>query len=262
MEQEINLGDVFKTLKKHWVLIAVTAVLTTLVAFVLSYMIITPKYQASVDILVNRKKDDGIGAQLSDQQADVNMINTYKDIITKSVVLIPVQDDLANEDGIVLSLSELESMVTVNTEQNSQVFTVDVTDTDRARAKTVANKIGAVFKLKVRDILSVNNVTIISKAKMPKAPISPNKKRNLLIGLLLGLIIGAVVAIMIDLTDHNVKDMDFLTDELGLTKLGMVSHYHARAANTRIAPIPRPIPVPVATSQQSASLNRSPKKRV
>lgn len=79
MEQEINLGDVVKTLRKHWVMILVTTLLTTLVAFVLSYLIITPKYQASVDILVNRKKDDGVGMQLSDQQADVNMINTYVD---------------------------------------------------------------------------------------------------------------------------------------------------------------------------------------
>lgn len=176
MEQEINLGDVVKTLRKHWVMILVTTLLTTLVAFVLSYLIITPKYQASVDILVNRKKDDGVGMQLSDQQADVNMINTYKDIITKSVVLTPVQTELADDDGIILSLADLEEMVTVDNQQNSQVFTVNVTDTDRARAKTVANKVGNVFKAKVRDIISVNNVTIIAKAKTPQKPISPHKQ--------------------------------------------------------------------------------------
>jgi Capsular polysaccharide biosynthesis protein len=81
MEQEFSLGDLFKIIRKHWSAIVITTVLGIVIAGVLSFFVMTPKYQASVDILVNRKQDNAMN-QLSDQQADVQMINTYKDIIT------------------------------------------------------------------------------------------------------------------------------------------------------------------------------------
>jgi capsular polysaccharide biosynthesis protein len=186
----------------------------------------TPKYQAGVDILVNRKQENNINNQLSDQQADVQMINTYKDIITKSVTLAPVRKEVREQLGYDISTSELQDMISVTNQQNSQVFTVNVTDTDAARSATIANIIAKTFQKKVKQILSINNVTIIASATKPKSAVSPRKKLNLMIGFVLGLLIGVGLAFLRELTDHNVKDIDYLTDELGLTKLGIVSHYH------------------------------------
>lgn len=225
MEQEFSLGDLFKIIRKHWSAIVITTVLGIVIAGVLSFFVMTPKYQASVDILVNRKQDNAMN-QLSDQQADVQMINTYKDIITKSVVLNPVREKLAAEDHYNISLAQLENNIAVTNEQNSQVFTVSITDENAAYATKMANLVAVTFKQRVKKILSINNVTIIADAQKPKSPVSPKKQRNLLIGAVLGLIVGVGIAFLIELTDHNVKDVDFLTKEMGLTKLGVVGHYH------------------------------------
>lgn len=225
MEQEFSLSDLFKMIRKHWLAIVITTVIGIAAAFVLSFFVLTPKYQASVDILVNRKQDNQVN-QLSDQQADVQMINTYKDIITKSVVLNPVREKMAAEDHYKISLAALENNVAVTNEQNSQVFTVSITDNNAAYATKMANMVATTFKQRVKKILSINNVTIISDAQKPKSPVSPNKKRNLLIGAVLGLVIGVALAFIMEITDHNVKDTDFLTNEMGLTKLGVVGHYH------------------------------------
>lgn len=52
-------------------------------------------YSASADLLVNRQHDDTQqGLQYNDQQADVQIINTYKDIITRPIILNAVVKEL------------------------------------------------------------------------------------------------------------------------------------------------------------------------
>ncbi|GEL13700.1 exopolysaccharide biosynthesis protein [Lapidilactobacillus concavus DSM 17758] len=226
MDQTISIESILKILRKHLRLIIASTIACLLVSAVATYAFMTPKYQAGVDILVNRKQENNINNQLSDQQADVQMINTYKDIITKSVTLTPVRKEVREQLGYDISTSELQGMISVTNQQNSQVFTINVTDTDAARSATIANIIAKTFQKKVKQILSINNVTIIASATKPKSAVSPRKKLNLMIGFVLGLLIGVGLAFLRELTDHNVKDIDYLTDELGLTKLGIVSHYH------------------------------------
>lgn len=226
MEQAISLESLFRILRKNLRLIVISTVVGTILAAIITFFIMTPKYSASVDILVNRKQDNAVTNQLSDQQADVQMINTYKDIITKAVTLDPVRKEVKEQLGYSVTADELRDMISVTNEQNSQVFSVSVKDTDAARSATIANIIAKTFKKKVAKILEVNNVSIIAKATKPKEAVSPRKKLNIAIGLVVGLFFGVGLALLSELTDHNVKDMEYLTDELGLTKLGMVGHYH------------------------------------
>lgn len=226
MEQAISLESLFRILRKNLRLIVISTVVGTILAAIITFFIMTPKYSASVDILVNRKQDNAVTNQLSDQQADVQMINTYKDIITKAVTLDPVRKEVKEQLGYSVTADKLRDMISVTNEQNSQVFSVSVKDTDAARSATIANIIAKTFKKKVAKILEVNNVSIIAKATKPKEAVSPRKKLNIAIGLVVGLFFGGGLALLSELTDHNVKDMEYLTDELGLTKLGMVGHYH------------------------------------
>lgn len=226
MEQTISIEGLFRILRKNLRVIIISTVVGTLLAAVLTFFVMTPKYSANVDILVNRKQDNAITNQLSDQQADVQMISTYKDIITKSVTLDPVRKEVKQKLGYDLTNDQLRGMISVANQQNSQVFSVSVEDTDAARSATIANIIAETFKKQVKKILDVNNVSIIAKATTPKDPVSPRKKLNLAIGFAVGLFIGIGLALLRELTDHDVKDMEYLTDELGLTKLGMVAHHH------------------------------------
>ena len=110
---------------------------------------------------------------VTSNQADIQMISTYKDIITSPVIQDSVKKQTQNQ------LGSKDSDVSVSTETNSQVFTVNVTSTDPDTAASVANKTASVFKNKIGKIMSVNNVTIV-QSNCRWHPVSPRTSLNLL----------------------------------------------------------------------------------
>ena len=74
--------------------------------------------------------------------------------------------------------------------------------------------------------MSVNNVTIVSRATAPDSPSFPNIKLFTLAGAVLGLLLSAIYLIIKELMDTTIKDDEFMTNELGLTNLGHINHFH------------------------------------
>ena len=222
-EMIIDLSSLMSTLKKNIVSIIVWAILGLVVSLGSVFLFIEPKYSSNVDILVNQKADNA-QVQYAAQQADLQAINTYKDVLVKPIILTPVLKEVKRTDNYQGNLGTLEKSIKVSNQTNSQVVTVTVTDKNAYVAADIANTIGKVFTKKVKKMMQVDNVTIVSNAKVNTKPVSPNKKLFALVGLVVGLIVGILVVFIREITDKTVKDSSFLTDELGLTNIGSVYH--------------------------------------
>ncbi|MCZ2491584.1 YveK family protein [Dellaglioa carnosa] len=224
MEETISIEQIFNILKKHLKLISGLVIMGALVAFLVTTFFVTPKYDATVQILVNRTEPaSNAGAAFNTQQADVQMINTYKDIIQNKIVLDPVRKEIVKKDNFVGTSDDLKSQISISNQENSQVFSVTVKDTNAYRAADIANSVADNFKSKIKKMMKVNNVTIVADAIAKPNAVSPNKKMNVIIGLMLGAILGIGIAITIEVFDKTVKGVEFLTD-LGLSNLGMINH--------------------------------------
>ena len=219
----IDLGHLMGILKKNIVVIIIWAILGLVVSLGSVFLFIEPKYSSNVDILVNQKADNA-QVQYAAQQADLQAINTYKDVLTKPIILTPVLKEVKRTDNYQGNLGTLEKSIKVSNQTNSQVLTVTVTDRNAYVAADVANTIGKVSTKKVKKMMQVDNVTIVSKAKVNTKPVSPNKKLFSLAGVIVGIIIGIVIVLIREFTDKSVKDNNFLTNELGLTNIGSVYH--------------------------------------
>jgi capsular polysaccharide biosynthesis protein len=262
MDNIIDIKRLWLILRKNMILMIVWGIVLAGIAFGVSKFVIQPQYSSSVALLVNRKEDESTAAQLQDQQADIQMINTYKDIITRPVILKTVTKNLTTTqkqlikkakpatyktlvDGTQIideqarpaeykiveakyrktdiDSKKLAENITIGNQQNSQIFTVNVKDKDNRLAKDVANEIAKVFREKIRAIMSVSNVSVVSKATLSDSPISPNVKLFTLAGLFLGIFFGFIWGVIKDITDRTVKDVNYLTDELHLTNLGRIN---------------------------------------
>ncbi|WP_281165673.1 YveK family protein [Liquorilactobacillus sicerae] len=245
-ETVIDLRQLVKLLWKNiWGIIA-WGVIGILIALGVSFIFMTPKYSATIDLLVNQKVDNS-ALQYNVQQADLQAINTYKDVLTKPVILSPVLKQVKQQDNYAGSLADLESAVSISNETNSQVVSVTVTDTNAYTAADIANTIGKVFSKKIKKMMKVDNVTVVTKAKADTSPVSPIIKLNVLIGFVVGILIGIALIVVRDLLDTSVRDEKFLTEDLGLTSLGFVSHMSRSTSRHAVS---------VVVSQQAESKHR------
>ncbi|MCM3511389.1 YveK family protein [Carnobacterium inhibens] len=219
MEEEINLSELFATLKKHLSLIISLGLLGLIVAAGFTFFIATPQYDATTQILVNRTTESTEGLQLNDINSNVQMINTYKDIIKGPVILNEVRENL----GTNLTTTELSDKIEITTQENSQVFSLTVTDESPYEAAEIANSVADTFQNEIGKIMNVDNVTIISEAAPNTNQISPNNVLNLMIGLLVSLMLGIGISFLLEFVDKSVRDERFITDTLGWSVLGSVS---------------------------------------
>lgn len=219
MEEEISLPELFITIKKRLSMIISLSLVSLIVAAVFTFFIATPQYNATTQILVNRTTESAEGLQLNDINSNIQMINTYKDIINGPVILDDVREDL----GTNLTTAELSEKIEITTEENSQVFSLIVTDENPHEAAEIANAVATIFQNEIGNIMNVENVTIISEAVPNTNQISPNNLLNLIIGLLGGLMLGVVIAFLLEYMDKSVRDERFITETLGWSILGSVS---------------------------------------
>jgi len=218
MEEEISLVELFQILKKHIGLIIGAVLGGFVLSAIFTLFIATPTYESSSQLLVSRPTEEN-NIQQSQINANIQLINTYEDIITNPVILDPVIEEL----GLDTTVDQLRERISVSTAEESQVFSVDVTGEDPYLASEIANTTASVFQNNLDSIMNVDNVSIISQAVPEMDPVSPNTVLNLVIGILLGGMIGIGAAFLIEFLDTTVKDESFIEQELGWTSLGRVS---------------------------------------
>ena len=228
MEETISLGEIFGILKKRLVLIIFSFLIGVAVAAGVTFFLITPKYSSSAELIVQSKNDSSNANLQADVNANVLLINTYKDMIMGDVVLNDVQDQLAKEMDYDLSKAELKEIVSVVQSQNSQMFQIKATSDNPDKASDIANVTADIFKEKATDVLDVNKVTITSQAQVNPSPVSPNNKLNVAIGAVLGLMIGIGLAFLLELLDKTVKDERIITEELELPIMGVISEISSK----------------------------------
>jgi polysaccharide biosynthesis transport protein len=112
------------------------------------------------------------------------------------------------KEGIETNKRELQhSMLERNVEMNKQLY-------------------DALFvRLKEADLtgnVDVSNIRITEKAEQPTAPMGPNKKRNLILGLILGIIIGVGIAFLIEYFERTLRTEEDVQKYLGLPVLSVI----------------------------------------
>ncbi|AMQ07897.1 YveK family protein [Sporosarcina psychrophila] len=221
MEETISLQDLIKTLRKRLILIIFAIILAVTIAGIVSYFFLTPIYQASTQILVNQEKSEQQQFNSQDIQTNLQLINTYNVIIKSPAILSKVIGNL----DLNTTPAQLNSKVTVNSAQNSQVLNISVQDPEPHVAVDIANTTAEVFQEEIQKLMNVDNVNVLSPAVHVEnpSPIKPNPKLNMAIAAVIGLMLGVGIAFLLEYLDTTVKTEQDIEELLGLPILGLIS---------------------------------------
>ncbi|AQY52405.1 hypothetical protein UE46_00770 [Listeria weihenstephanensis] len=220
MDTLFSMKDIFEILKKSWLWILSFAVSGLLIAASLAYVIMTPIFEMNSQVIVSQiGVDQSAISQNAEVQANLQLVNTYRVLITSPRVL----SEVANKMDNVYSVSDLTKKITVSTEQDSQVINITAKDENPKVAAEISNQAAIAFKKITPKVMQVDNVNVLSEAKSTgeTGPISPKPLLIMALGLFGGALMGVVIAFMRNLLSNKFKEEKDL-DILGVPLLGSI----------------------------------------
>ena len=215
----MSLQEILKIIKKRLLLIISLMIVTISIAVVLSFYFITPIYQAQTQILVNQKvnSQEGLWYQM---ETDLQLINTYNDIIITPIILSKVIEELQ----IDATPEQLSNQISLSNGSESKVLYIEVQDSNPEQAVNIANTTAEVFKEEIPSLMNVDNINILALAKISEnpSPVNPNKPLNIAIGAVIGLMIGVGLSFLLEILDTTIKDEKDVEEILGIPIMGIV----------------------------------------
>lgn len=218
MEEAINLKELIMIFKKRLILIVTFTCVATLLSGAFTHFLITPTYLASTQLLVSTSSYEGMITR-SEITADIQLINTYTDILRSPIILNQVIEELE----LNMSVASLSDRITTGNRNNSQVITLSVRHEIPETARAITNEIATIFHRDLPNIMNVNNVSILAYAELPTSPISPRIIVNVAVGFMMGAIMGIALAFVLEFLDKTVKTEEEVVKLLQVPVLGVVS---------------------------------------
>lgn len=221
MKETFSVHDLYHILKKRvWLIILITVFSTAITGFI-SFFILTPYYYASTQILVNQAKSSQQMINAAELQTNLQLINTYNVIIKSPAILNIVKDKLQTSK----TTDELNSQIMVESQEQSQVISINVLDPNPYVAAEIANTTAKVFQSEIVKIMNVDNVSILSQAdvKANPTPVKPRPSLNTAIAFMIGLFTSVGLAFLLEYLDHTLKNEQDIEQYLAISVLGAVS---------------------------------------
>lgn len=212
----IDLLELAKELRKKIVLIIVCAILGGAVMGVYSFFVATPIYQSTSKLYILSKTTSI--TSLADIQVGTSLASDYVELIKSRPVVLTVIKDM----DLDMSYDAMVDSLIVENVSDTRLVKITVSDTDPERAKLIANKFAKVAKVQISNIMRTDEPTIAEAAVVKRTPVSPDKRKNILMGILIGIVLSCGYVTIRFLMDDTIKDPDDITKYLELDNLAIV----------------------------------------
>lgn len=217
----IDLVEVLYAIRQHLLEVILATVVAAIIGFAASKFLMTPQYSSSAMMIVNTRQDVTSNVTSDQINSATKLVATYSIIIKSDTVLQQVIENL----GLGITYSELNSRVSVQAVDDTQVMKITVNSTSPEWAQTVCDEILAVSPDIIKEAVEAGSVKVISKASLNPNPVSPNVKKNTALGAMVGLVLALGVIVLQVILDNKINTEEDVTKYLDMTVLGVIPQY-------------------------------------
>ncbi len=217
----IDLVEILYAIRQHLLEVILVTVVAAIIGFAASKFLMTPQYNSSAMMIVNTRQDVTSNVTSDQINSATKLVSTYSIIIKSDTVLQQVIENL----GLGMTYSELNSRVSVQAVDDTQVMKITVSSTSPEWAQTVCDEILAVSPDIIKEAVEAGSVKVISKASLNPNPVSPNVKKNTALGAAVGLVLALGIIVLQVILDNKINTEEDVTKYLDMTVLGVIPMY-------------------------------------
>lgn len=216
---EIDLVELLGVILHNLWIIIVSGVIVAAVALLVSYFIITPKYESVTKIYVISKTNADT-MTYSDLQAGSTLTKDYKELVKSR----PVLEEVLAETGIDVELKDLEEQITVEVPTDTRIVSITVEDKDPYEARIIADSVRIAAAKHIQEVMDTEAVNVVEEASLPIEKSSPSILMNTAIGYAVGLFLAIAIVIINYIMDDTIKTPDDVEKFLGVSVLGSIPY--------------------------------------
>lgn len=230
MISELSIVDIVKILwKKFWIII-LCGVVSAAVVFSYSQFFIAPQYVATATIIVrsSSQAQTNTNASLTDINAAQRLVGSYSVVLKSKYAL----DKVIQQSGLSYTASQLQSMISLQALQESEVMQISVKGKNKDDIIVIANTMLDIAPGVLKEIVEIGSAKPVDGADY-STKVSPNVTLNTIIALLIGLFGSTAIILILALMDQSIKDEDDITVHYTVAVLGGVPDFSSNGKGGR-----------------------------
>lgn len=180
------------------------------------------EFMATSKIIVNSKNTgNDKPLDFSQLNANIQLIDTYKQIILSSTILEAVAKNMPE---LHLTLDQLAQSIQVESIENTQIMYIYAFSNDADLAVRIANEVSHEFQKQIPAIMNVDNISILDEAQTSASlkRISNDPVLAVLFAFVLSLLLSAGIIFVLEMIDDSFKSEAELQESLGVPLLGTI----------------------------------------
>lgn len=204
MEETLDLGYLFKVLKKHLVLIIIVGILSGAAGFAGAYFLIPKKYESHALLYVENSQQNSDSVNINDINAAQKLVNTCQ-IIFKSGTIM---DNLIANLNLPYTKDDLNEMITATSVNSTEIMKLSVESNSPQEAQQIVNELVELSKAEFSRVIKSGSIEVIDYGEVNTTPSFPNVPLIAMAALVIGAAFTYVMVLLNDMFDVAIKQDD------------------------------------------------------
>ena len=223
----MELKQFFYMIRKRILLILSVPILVSVITAAVSILVMKPVYEASSTLYIVSQNSSPIEKLVSYEQvlANEHLVKDYRELMKSKLITKAVIKELNITDITSAALSE---NISVTSKNDTRVLEIKVKDKDSLRAKELADTICKVFIEKSKEIMKVNNISVVDTAEVQKNPVSPKPFLYIVLSFFTSILATIGACYLFELISETIKTSEDVETYLGLNILGTIPSFNIK----------------------------------